>query len=515
MIALAFRHFSKKKKKDSSSVDASISSNIDALSRGSDAAREINIGLTGIDNEAGTVNSKSLQSVSAERLSSDPLERQRNIKQQAGFSAEVLDTAKRNANAKLAGQNIHYSRIDDVPGHSVNETAYDVAAFDNSGNEIPGSAAQMKFIKSNPKALVNELTGNAFRKKYPHGSYMVASDDYDAVIGLLDEKAQKLQIQLDRAKQIGSSAKIADLSDKLEYTQKVRNNLKRSELTRNEAIQARLHPLNTSAKEVLKIGNSVGVKCATNAGAISGALSLVKNVDKVIEGEMTASDAAVEVSKDTAKAAAKGYIIGQGNTVLSAALKNSSKKVLRTLGKCNAPAYAINMTISILDNLYRFSKGKLTSEQCIDEIARSGTGLVGSTAGGAIGTIGGPLGAIIGSLIGGIVTENIYGYSSKLVKSARLAHEERIIIEQECEEIYKELSRFRKQFEITYIAHTQELTKIFSANLTAMAQALEINDADSFIASANNITEELGGNVQFRNMKEFQEFMNSNEPFDL
>lgn len=510
-----FSSLFKKRSNDDDSDNVSLAANSEILSRGSNAAKEINVGLTGVDNEVGTVHQKSLQSISSQRLSTDPLERQRNIKQQAGFSAEVLDTAKRNAKARLSGNETHYSRIDDVPGHAVNETPYDVAAYDATGNEIPGSAAQMKFIKSNPRQLMNELTGKAFREKYPHGSYMVASDDYDVMLGLLDDKVNGLQTQLNKANQSENTAQINRLAEELSYTKRVRKNLKRSELTRDEAIQARLNPVGVSVKAELEIGHTVGKQCAASAGAITGALSLVRNANRVIEGALSASEAAVEIGKDTAKATAKGYIIGQSNTILSAALKNSSKEVLRSLGKSNAPAYAISLTMSVIESLTRFAKGQLSSEQCLDEIAKSGTGLAGSAAGGAIGMAGGPVGMVVGSLIGGIITEKLYGYSSKLAKSARLAREERLMIESECEEIHRELALYRRQFEETYIAHTKELSLLFGTNLTAMAKALQLNDADSFIMSANNVTEALGGDIQFRNMKEFQNFMDSDDPFEL
>ena len=65
----------------------------ETLSTYGEAGRQINIGLTGVDNVAGTKMKKSLMSISKSKI--NPEWSDNNIKQQAGFSAEVLDTAKR------------------------------------------------------------------------------------------------------------------------------------------------------------------------------------------------------------------------------------------------------------------------------------------------------------------------------------------------------------------------------------------------------------------------------------
>lgn len=513
---MGFLWFGKKKKDDSSLSDgANIALNNEMLTRGGDAARELNVGLTGVDNKNGLHLTKSLMSISNEKLNSDPEIRNVNIKQQAGFSAEVLDTAKRNADAKMTGSDRYYSRIDDVPGHAVNETAYDVAAYDASGNELPGSAAQMKFIKSNPRELMNELTGKNFREKYPHGTYRVAADDYQPLKSLLDEKITKLENQLDVAQSKGDHALSERISQELEYTKKVNNNLQKSEITRDQAIEARLHPVQTTVSETLKIGHEVGKQCAIAGGAIAGGLSLVNNVCKVITGEKDPKQATAAVIKDTAVASAKGYIIGQANTALTAVLKNSSKEVLRSLGKSNAPAYIVSLTMSIFDAVVKCANGKMTTEECMNSIARSGTGLVGSATGAAVGAVAGPVGAFVGSLIGGVVTGGFYDYSMKVLNAPRLAYEERMMIEQECRETERWLEEYRKLFDSTYVAHTNELKSIFGTNLSSMAQALNMNDPDKFIISANTITEALGQKTQYNSVNEFRKFLDSDDQFDL
>lgn len=493
----------------------SLAVNSDLLSRYSEAGKELQVGLTGVDYSTGQVMKKSLIEISEYKI--NPEWKDNNIKQQAGFSAEVLDTAKRNAEAAKNGDSIRFTRVDDISGRAVNETAYDFTAIDmTSGLEVENSAAQMKFIKSSPEELTKVLTGKKFSQKYPHGTYMVAKDDYPKVMECLSDQEQQLIINYESATAKGNIEAADKFADRLEYTQRVKANLKQSVVTRDEAIFARMHPNLTIAKETLTAGHQVGKQCALVSGSISGALSLVTNVSKYLSGEISSNEAVENIGKDIVVASGKGYIIGQANTALGAVLKNSSKEILRKLGQSNAPAYIISMTTAVLGVLKKRADGKITDVECIDEIARAGVGLAGSATGGAaIGLFFGPAGAIIGSLIGGIVVDKMYIYACEQLKAPFYAKEERLLIEQQCNELHEELESFRTQFEATYVTHTQELRQIFGTGIRGMAEALEVNDPDAFIFSANKITASLGGNTQFNSVKEFSDFLDSGEPLDL
>ncbi|MGN0602896.1 MAG: hypothetical protein ACI4I2_02875 [Oscillospiraceae bacterium] len=506
-----------KKKTDLSKLSdgVSLAANSDILTRYSDAGKELQVGLTGVDNSTGQVMQKSLIGISEYKI--NPEWKDNNIKQQAGFSAEVLDTAKRNAEAAKNGDSIRYTRVDDITGRAVNETAFDVTAIDmTSGLEVENAAAQMKFIKSSPEELAKQLTGKDFSQKYPHGKYMVAKDDYSKVMECLNDQEQQLMVKYDNAASKGNVEVADKIADQLEYTQKVKANLKPSVVTREEAIFARNHPNLTIAKETIKSGHQVGKQCALVSGGVSGALSLVTNVNKYLSGEISSNEAIENIGKDVVVASGKGYIIGQANTALGAVLKNSSKEILRKLGQSNAPAYIISMTTAVLGVLKKRADGKITDAECIDEIARSGVGLAGSATGGAaVGLFFGPAGAIIGSLIGGVVVDKMYVYACEQLKAPYYAKEERMLIEQQCRELHEELENFRSQFEATYVSHTQELRQIFGDCFRGMAEALEVNNPDVFIASANRITTSLGGNTQFSTVKEFSDFLDSGEPLDL
>lgn len=318
----------------------------DTLSKYNEAGRQLNIGLSGFDNIAGTNIKKSLLSISKSKI--NPEWRDNNIKQQAGFSAEVLDTAKRNANAVKNNETVRYSRIDDLPNHATNETAYDVTAIDvTTGQEVADSAAQMKFIKSSPKELVNILTSEKFGEKYPHGTFRVAIDDYPKVMEELTAKEQNLSLQIDKEKQNRNIDSIQKKTANLEWTQKVHNNLQKSTVSREEAIFARKHPQLIAVKETLKLGHEAGIQYGIMVAYITCAFSVADNMKKISNDEIAPRKAIVNIAKDSSKAFLKGYIIGQTNTLLASVMSNSSNHLLQVLGKANAPACTISMAINV------------------------------------------------------------------------------------------------------------------------------------------------------------------------
>ena len=77
------------------------------------------------------------------------------------------------------------------------------------------------------------------------------------------------------------------------------------------------------------------------------------------------------------------------------------------------------------------------------------------------------------------------------------------------------MEHYRTVFRENYIKHTEEMTQIFGNSIRTMCIAMDMNDADAFIGGANTITKSLGGKVQFNNVDEFEDFLDSDDAFDL
>ena len=105
------------------------------------------VAYSGIDNEAGKVLKRSLDSISRSKV--NPENKFQNLHQQAGFSAEVKSTANTNAENIIKGKKTRKVRTDDMG--MVNHEYYDHFMVDENGNIIDGSGSQMKFIGASQK----------------------------------------------------------------------------------------------------------------------------------------------------------------------------------------------------------------------------------------------------------------------------------------------------------------------------------------------------------------------------
>lgn len=519
-----FDFFKKKKKTDQKNLadQVAVGANAGNLDRHSDAGREFVKTLSGYDGTTGKNLQKSLSGIA----SGEP-----NMLGQRGYAAEVQDVAKRNAEEILKGSNTRYSRVDDLPGHAVNETPYDIMAVAPDGSEITSLGSQMKFNQGDPTDVVDTLLGKKFREKYPHAQYSVPKDRYEAIKQAMADKADSIEKQLERAKANGNVELANTLQERLDYAREAERNLVPSKLTLEEAELAVTNPYGTTVKEVAQLGHEAGVKYASSAALIKGSMTFARCLGKVVNGEMTAEEAAGEIAAETTKGAIVGYATGQANTALASVIRNSSKEALRKLGSSSAPAQVVTFTTSVFRIVNDRMKGKISDEECFHNIAKSGVGVIGtfkagavgevagkaigSKIGGTLGAFGGPVGAIVGSVIAGVVIDATYDYAVTTLKAPGIARQERIQIEKECDQIHLQLEEYREYFRNTYIANTNELVNVFGDSLQTMATALKMNDANSFIVGANTITTALGGKTQFNNVDEFEAFLDSDDAFDL
>lgn len=511
-----FDFFKKKKKNEQKNIADQISLGVNAgnLEKYSDAGREFVKAFSGYDGTTGQNLQKSLSGIASGKP---------NMAGQRGYAAEVQDVAKRNAEEIIKGSDIRYSRVDDLPGHAVNETPFDIMAVDSNGNEIISLGSQMKFNQGNPADVVDKLIGKNFRAKYPHAQYSVPADRYDAIKQAMSDKAASLEKQLDKARNNGNFELVNTLEERLNYVKDAEKKLVPSKLTLDEAELAVLDPIGTTTKEVVQLGHDAGIRYAKSSAMIKGSMTFAGCLNKVVNGEMSAEEAVTEITEATAKGAIVGYATGQANTALASVMRNSSKEALRKLGNSSAPAQIVTFTTSIFRIVNDRMEGRITDEECFHNIAKSGVGVIGTfkagaigqKIGGAVGAVGGPVGAIVGSVVAGVVIDATYDYAVKTLKAPSIAKQERIQIEQQCEILHLQLEQYRENFRNTYIANTNELVGVFGNSLQDMAIALKMNDADTFIMSANTITKKLGGTTQFDNVDEFKEFLDSDEAFNL
>lgn len=477
----------------------------------------------GINNETGQILQKSLKGIADSKVNPDYVSQ--NLRQQAGFSAEVLDTAHTNAENIINHDSTRAFRTDDLNAGNdsrfgriggVNDQQYDQALIRDG--EVVG-ASQFKFVGSSPEDALEKLAGKKFAKYIDNGtSITVPSDYYDGIKSAIPGKIKTLQEQQAKALANGNSELAQAKARQIEHYRKIDASLRKSSVSNSEAMQARLHPALTTAKNIAGVSHQAGLQGAKFGAGISGGISLVRNISACISGEKDFSDAALDIVIDTGKGAVFGYASNFVVTALTSCMKNFAPGLMRSIAKSNLPAQIATAVLETGKTLIKFASGEIDGVECLEELGQKGANMTTSAVFAGLGQAVIPIpivGAVAGSMIGYALSGVFYGELVNSLKAEKLSREERIRVEHECSEAIKALKEYRANIESLISRYLTENIKAFNTAFDVMKDALNIGDVDGFISGANAITEKFGGHVQFRNMKEFDDLMSSDEAFVL
>jgi uncharacterized protein (DUF697 family) len=481
----------------------------------------------GYDNETATELSKSLMKIFGYKINPDYAKS--NIKQQAGFSAEVKTAAIEDAERIIKrDKSRKVTRTDDMKVQSdgkgndiggTNDKLYDIAEVDLDGNYIEGSARQLKYVGETPKECADGLLNKKW-DKYRDADIPieVPADFYDKMKIDLAKKEGELKKQIAAAEEKGKTDLAIKKKAELERVEKTSANLKKGKLTKDEAIKARLRPTLSTAKDILKVSHRSGIEAAKSGVAIGGGISFIRNAVAVLRDEKEPIDAVADVVCDTAGAGTLSYATGFCGAAIKGAMQNAPTKYVRALSKTNLPGIVVTVTWETGKTLKRYADGEIDGTECLTELGEKGTGMLASAAGATLGQLLIPI-PIVGGLIGGMVgyamASSYYNQLVDALNDAKLGHEERLRIEAECHEAIIAITEYRMEMELAIQKYLHEYTQIFEEAIFEIETAYNTGDVGSFISGAVRITKKLGGEPLFETKKEFDEKMKSDEPFVL
>lgn len=270
-------------------------------------------------------------------------------------------------------------------------------------------------------------------------------------------------------------------------------------------------------KNVVTTGHRAGVEAAKSGAIFGGAISIVQNAVAVAKGEKHAEGAAIDVVKDTASAAVLGYGTGALGSTISHTLSYSSNTILQSLSKTNLPSQIAVAALETGKTMKKFVCGEIDGTQCMTELGEKGTGMIAASYGAVAGQALIPIpmvGGMIGSMVGYAFASSYYNGLVTIMQDRKLAREERIRIEAECKELLDAIKIYRQEIEQIAEAYFADYKNVFDTAFVSIGQALQTGDADGVIMGANMITQKLGGETQYNNMDEFDDFMN-NEDLDF
>lgn len=515
----------KEKQKKEDLLNAGIAgASYETIQRFGDAAKQHFVAYSGEDNELNQTLVKGLKQISESKINADY--KYQNIHQQAGFSAEVKDVAKSNAQRIINHDSTRKVRTDDLG--RVNDPLYDTVTMDSRGNIISGSGTQMKFIgasEKDPKGIGNvsraldKLQSKKFQKYLDANTKIdVPSDQYDDMINEANIRIEKLSKQLENQKRLENTEKVNRLQERITNFEKIKKNLRKSTVSSDEAVFARLHPELSTAIDITKIAHEAGVKTAQTATVIGGSVSIVKNIVSVYKGEIEAEDAMMNVAKDTTSTIAVGYSSGFTGAAIKGAMQNSKKEYVRSLSKTNIAGTIVNVAVSATKTISRYFKGELNGVECLELLGEQGTGMIASSMSSAIGQIVIPIpvvGGLIGGMVGYTLSSATYGILMDSLKEENMAREQREKIEKICDEHIRMIRQYRREIEEIVNEYLIDSMDMFRESFSQVKNAFEIGDVDWVIESTNTITENFGGDAIFRNFEEFNDMMMKETTFKL
>lgn len=453
-----------------------------------------------------------------------------NVNQQAGYSAEIKEQAHGNANNILAGKRERVCQYDDLSSEkkpqvkklfpnyatpSKNHEIVDYISVDEKGNVIPGTAVQSKFVGRNGAEYFEKFLSKDYEKYFENGWKMkIPKDFFGDFQKAANIKIKSLESRIAKQKELGDFQKAANLEEKLQKCKTIKAHTRSASITKKEAIEARLNPNLSTAKDVTSISHQAGMNAAQTGALIGGGVSLVTNVYECIANGKDP----IKAIKHTAIATLKGGALSYGSAFASSSLgglmQSSANRIIQSLGKGSAPAMIVGACVANATVLTRYFSGKIDGTELLKQLVKTNTTLVSSGAMAVAGQALIPIpvvGALVGGFVGAALSETCLNALLKAREEAKLARQRRIEIEKECREIIKLLEAYQNQFKEVFEKYFHETTKFFNQNFDELERVLYAGDADLAIAVNNKSREWLGQKALFDNKQEGWELIISNK----
>ncbi len=460
----------------------------------------------------------------------NPKYQYQNINQQAGFSAELKEQAHVNAQNILMENGerlVQYDnlsmdqkaqireRFPDYATPNKNHELVDYVRVDEKGNVISNTLTQSKFVGRNGAECFEKFLSKPYKKYFENGAKMnVPKDYYRDIQKATDAEIKKLESQIAKQKGLGDFQKAAILEKELQKCKTIKSHTRPASITKAEAIEARLNPKLSTAKDVANLSYQAGMDAMQTGALIGGGVSLVTNI---LECFVNGKDPKKAI-KHTAIATLKGGALSYGSAFASSSLgglmQSSANKVIQSFGKSSLPAMIVEACVTNFTIFGRYLSGKIDEAELCKQLGRTNTSLI---SGGAMAVAGQALipipvvGALIGGLVGATLSETCCNALLKAREEAKLARQRRIEIEKECREIIKHLEAYQNRFKEVFEQYFHETTKFFNQSFNELERVLYAGDADLVIGVNNKSREWLGQKALFDNKQECWELITSNK----
>ncbi|MGL2904706.1 hypothetical protein ACQKBL_05365 [Helicobacter pylori] len=319
-----------------------------------------------------------------------------NINQQAGYSAEIKEQAHVNAHNILAGKRERIVQYDNLssgqkaqvkklfPNYatpSKNHEIVDYISVDEKENVIPGTLTQSKFVGRNGAECFEKFLSKDYKKYFENGAKMkIARNHYGDFQRAVNTRIKSLESQIVKQKGLGNFQKAAHLEEKRQYCKTIKAHTRPARAAKGEAIEARLNPNLSTAKDVTRVSHQAGMNVAQTGALIGGGVSAITNIYECIANGKDP----MKALKHTLVATAKGGALSDGSAFASSSLgglmQSSANKVIQSLGKGSLPAMFVGACVANATILGRYLSGKIDEAELLKQLGKANTTLVSSGA---------------------------------------------------------------------------------------------------------------------------------------
>lgn len=481
------------------------------------AAAEFIKGYKGVEGENGEVIVKGLKHIARSAVHEDY--RYANLKQQAGFSAEVQYVSKENARRIIEGRMDRIARSNDAG--LGNHQQIDVLAVDTDGNPLmtngqPLWGAQMKFcgqyeteeqIINSSEQLARKMAGKAW-DRYRSNKVLVPSEQAEHIKRFASKEADKLYRQADKFRQQGDTAKAQLLEEQARNFKQVSEDVTDSGISSKEAMFLREHAELGTAKHVLLTSHRAGLEKAKAGAVIAGTLAVAANVVQLVRKEQEVNEALKDVAVKTVAGASTSYVVTASGTAVKAFMQTSSNRVISELSRTNLPTILANAGVQIGKSLYRYANGDIDEAQLAEELGEKGVGMLAAGWGAAAGTLLLPgIGTAVGGMLGYTVSSILYKSAMETFAEENLSLERREKIAVIADAALGAMERQRLELNDLIDRFFSHRKQVFDAGFVLLELSTERNDLELFTRGLNGISVEMGFSLQFKHFDEFDAFM--------
>ncbi len=117
------------------------------------------------------------------------------------------------------------------------------------------------------------------------------------------------------------------------------------------------------------------------------------------------------------------------------------------------------------------------------------------------------IGGLVGSMCGYALSSMYYNTLSSALNEAKIAHEERLQIEAECEAAIIAIREYRFEMELAIRNYFVDHICVFDSAFSKMQESFRTGSIDLLVEGANSITETLGEEALFHTASELDALM--------